>query len=247
MDQATETKIETKKSDNMKTLVMINLAISVISLLAVLFLFGKLNNITGAAVGVDNGNILPDQLPPQDAGARVKVSVDNDAVRGDKNAPITIIEFSDYQCPFCGRFFQQTLPQIEDNYIKTGKVKIIYRDFPLSFHPEAQKGAEAAECAGEQGKYWEMHDKIFANQDAMSIASYKSWASELKLDANKFNSCLDSGKYASEVQKDFDDGSKAGVSGTPTFFIGNDKDGYVTLVGAQPYQAFQQAIEAELA
>ncbi len=96
---------------------------------------------------------------------------DNDPVKGSEDAPITIVEFSDFECPFCGRFFSQTLPLIEDNYIDTGKVKFVYRDFPLSFHPQAQPAAEAAECANEQGKFWDYHDKIFNNQGALSTAS----------------------------------------------------------------------------
>jgi len=172
---------------------------------------------------------------------RLQVSADDDPVKGSKDAPVTIIEFSDFQCPYCGRFYQQTLPLIEENYIKTGKVKIVYRDFPLSFHQYAQKAAEAAECAHEQGKFWEYHDKLFENQNALDVASLKQYASELGLDAQKFNDCLDSGKKASEVQKDFNDGSMYGVSGTPTFFING-----IPLVGAQPYSVFEQIINQEL-
>ena len=172
----------------------------------------------------------------------VDVSEDDDPVKGDEDAPVTIIEFSDFQCPFCKRFFDQTLPQIDDNYIKTGKVKFVYRDFPLSIHPEAQKSAEAAECSRDQGKFWEFHDKIFDNQASLSIANYKKWADDLGLDTDEFDDCLDSDKYASEVQKDFKDGSAAGVRGTPSFFINGN-----FIRGAQPYSAFEQIIEAELA
>ena len=167
--------------------------------------------------------------------------VDDDAVKGDKNAPVTIVEFSDYECPFCEKFYTQTLPQIEENYIKTGKVKLIYRDFPLGFHAQAQKAAEAAECAGEQGKYYEMHNLLFEKGVAGGVSSFKEYAKEIKLDTTKFDQCLDSGKMSSEVQKDAADGGKYGVQGTPAFFI-NGK----LLSGAQPYSVFQQAIEAEL-
>ena len=178
---------------------------------------------------------------PQPA-AKVEVSEDDDPVKGVKNAPVTIIEFSDFQCPYCGRFFSETLPSIEQKYIQSGKVKMVYRDFPLSFHPEAQPAAEAAECAKEQGKFWEFHDKIFENQQGMSAAAYKQWASEVGLNTAQFNSCVDSGKYRQEVQKDFAEGSSYGVSGTPSFFING-----MMVSGAQPYQVFEQAIEAALA
>ena len=218
-------------------LVGLTLFLSVLNFAGVLLLSSKFNvgNLpTGDAIA-----------PPGDSGGSgtpVDVSVDDDPVLGDKNAPVTIIEFSDYQCPFCGRFYQQTLPQIEENYIKTGKAKLVFRDFPLGFHQYAQKAAEAAEAAGAQGKYWEMHNKLFENQEALTINDLKGYAADLGLDTAKFNQELDSGKYTKEVQKDLADGSAAGVSGTPSFFING-----VNIVGAQPYAAFEQAIEAALA
>lgn len=203
--------------------------------------FGTGDSATGNAAAVpsnDNAN-----NPSAPAPSAVKVSVDDDTVMGSDDAPVTIIEFSDYQCPFCSRFWSQTLPQIKSEYIDTGKVKFVYRDFPLSsIHPSAQKAAEAAECAGEQEKYWEMHDKVFANQQAIDVASLKAYAQQIGLDTAKFNDCLDSGKMTAEVQKDFSDGQAAGVSGTPAFFI-NGK----LVSGAQPFSVFKQAIDAELA
>ncbi|HLC74244.1 MAG TPA: thioredoxin domain-containing protein [Candidatus Nanoarchaeia archaeon] len=174
---------------------------------------------------------------------KVDVSSDDDAVKGDKNAPVTIIEFSDFQCPFCSRFYTDTLPELDEKYIKTGKAKLIYRDFPLeNIHPEARPSAEAAECAHEQGKYYEFHDKLFENQQQLSVANYKKWARELGLDGDKFDDCVDTNKYADEVSKDLADGSAAGVTGTPAFFV-NGK----LLSGAQPFTAFEALIEAELA
>ena len=169
-------------------------------------------------------------------------SADDDPVEGAKNAPVTIIEFSDFQCPFCERFYTQTLPQIENEYIKTGKAKLVYRDFPLSFHENAQKAAEAGECADEQGKFWVMHDMIFENQASLSVADLKKYAGRVGLDQAKFDSCLDSSKYAAEVQKDQTDGQAAGVTGTPGFVINGR-----LIVGAQPFSAFKQAIDAALA
>ncbi len=182
---------------------------------------------------------LPNE--PSQQPSKIEVSVDDDPVRGSENAPVTIIEFSEYQCPFCERFFRQTLPQIEENYIKTGKVKYVFRDFPLGFHQNAQKAAEASECADEQGKFWEYHDKLFENQNALEVSSLKQYANDLGLNEVEFNNCLDSGEMASEVEKDFTDGSQYGVSGTPAFFING-----IELVGAQPYNAFEQIIEQEL-
>ena len=179
-------------------------------------------------------------VPPE--VAKVEVSIDDDAIKGDKNAPVTIVEFSDYECPFCVRFYSQTLNQIDEQYIKTGKVRLVYRDYPLSIHANAPKAGEAAECAGEQDKYYEMHDLLFENGVSGGVDSYKTFAGQIGLDQAKFDECLDSGAMASEVQKDFADGSAYGVQGTPAFFV-NGK----LISGAQPFPVFQQAIEAELA
>ena len=183
----------------------------------------------------------PQQQQPQEA-ARVNVDLDDDPVLGKKDAPITIVEFGDYQCPFCGRAFQQTFPQIKKDYIDTGKAKYVFRDFPLSFHPNAQPAAEASECAHEQGKFWEFHDTLFTNQESLGKDFYLKLAGDLKLDVAKFTQCIDSNKYKQEVEDDFNAGSQYGVSGTPSFFING-----VRLVGAQPYAAFKQVIDQELA
>jgi protein-disulfide isomerase len=173
--------------------------------------------------------------------SRVQVSIDDDTIKGDSNAPVTIVEFSDFQCPFCARFYTGAYQQIKQQYIDTGKVKFVYRDFPLGNHEYAQKAAEAAECADDQGKYYEMHDKLFET-GLLDVANLKLHASNLGLDTAKFDECLDSGKYYNEVQKDFKDGQAAGVDGTPQFFING-----IRVRGAQPFSAFQQIIEAELA
>ncbi len=224
------------------------LILGVIQVLLLVFIAYKIS--ASSAITSNTENPTPDaQAPtiPNVPSAIEAPSIDNsklvddDAVKGDKNAPVTIVEFSDYECPFCEKFYTQTLPQIEENYIKTGKVKLIYRDYPLGFHAQAQKAAEAAECAGEQDKYYEMHNQLFEKGVAGGVSSFKEYAKELKLDAIKFDQCLDSGKMSSEVQKDTADGSKYGVQGTPAFFI-NGK----LISGAQPYSVFQQAIETEL-
>lgn len=186
-------------------------------------------------------------LPP----AISSISLDDDPVRGDPNAQITIVEFSDFQCPFCGRFFTQTLPLIEKNYIETGKVKFVYRDFPLpEIHPNAIPASLAAECADVQGLFWEYHDKLFKNQlqwenlDKQNVVrTFEQYAEDLGADTDTFNSCLESGKYLDEVQNDLNDGVSYGVTGTPGFFIGNEKIGYTMVSGAQPYASFEQLLD----
>jgi protein-disulfide isomerase len=171
----------------------------------------------------------------------VDVSVDDDPAQGAEDAAVTIIEFSDFQCPYCARFDTETLPQILSNY--GDRVRFVYRDFPLtSLHANAVKAAEASECADDQGKYWEYHDLLFQNQSALDDASLKSYAASLGLDTAAFDECLDSDSKVSEIQKDFQDGSAAGVQGTPAFFVNG-----ILIEGAQPYTVFQSAIEAALA
>lgn len=187
----------------------------------------------------------------QQAGPQIiQVSLDDDPVKGDPNAPLTIVEFSDFQCPFCMKFHTETLPLLEQNYINTGKVKFVYRDFPIqSIHPNAVPAALASECADDQGKFWEFHDMIFVNQKAwerqdvtQSIQTFQQYAVELDLDMGAFNSCLSSGKYLDEINKDLQDGRNYGVTGTPGFFIGNEKTGFIKIQGAQPYSAFEQVL-----
>jgi protein-disulfide isomerase len=177
----------------------------------------------------------------------MKKAADDDAFIGNADAPVTIIEFSDYECPFCGRFFAQTLPSIKSKYIDTGKVRLVYRDFPLSFHANAQKAAEAAECAGQQGKYFEMHDKIFQGQTSLSVDNFKKWAADISLNTATFNTCLDSGATVAEIQKDLQEGTAYGVRGTPGFFVGKTNGNTAQLIsGAYPFQAFEQIIDAAL-
>lgn len=171
---------------------------------------------------------------------KLDVSADGDPVLGDENAPVTIIEFSDFQCPYCKKGYE-TMELVKKDYIDSGKVKLVFRDFPLSFHPEAESAALAAECAYEQGKFWEYHSLLFENQAELSKENYKNWAQDLGLDTVKFNDCFDSKKYLDEVQADLADGQKYGVSGTPAFFV-NGK----LISGAQPYEVFKFEIETAL-
>lgn len=169
--------------------------------------------------------------------------LDDDVILGDPNAPVTLVEFGDYQCPFCGRFYTQVEPRLRQEYIKTGKVKMVYRDFPISsIHPVAQTVAEASECARDQGKYWIYHDALFERQSELETLDLTALAGQLGLDTQQFRQCHQSGKYAAEVEKDYQDGLAAGVNGTPATFI-NGK----LISGAQPYSVFKAAIDKALA
>lgn len=209
---------------------------------------------TNAAVDDDGGGSGPPATATAPSGAQTpvvqatptppvvveNVSVDDDPGWGPEDAPVTIIEFSDFQCPFCSRFFTQAYPQIKQAY--EGKVRFVYRDFPLaSIHENAQKAAEAGECADDQGKFWDYHDMMFSNPTALDVTSLKGYASQLGLDSGAFDQCLDSGKYTEEVQKDYQDGISYGVTGTPAFFVNG-----LLVVGAQPFANFKAIIDAAL-
>ncbi len=192
---------------------------------------------------VYTGKIQPPRPTPQP----VTVNTDEAYSIGDPNAPVTIIEFTDYQCPFCERHFRQTYPELKANYIDTGLVRYVFKDFPLmSIHPQALEAAQAARCAGEQEAYLGMHDMLFANQDewnnrSNAVEIFTRYADELQLDVDLFVQCLSSGKYETAVLNDVEEGTQLGVRGTPAFFI----NGYL-LSGAQPYNVFEQAINSFL-
>lgn len=172
---------------------------------------------------------------------RYDVPVDDDPAYGSPEAPITVIEFSDYQCPFCQRWHLEVFPQIIAKY--GDQVQLVYRDFPLDgSHPEARPAAEAANCANEQDKFWEFHDRLFSGEQDLSRQVYERYAQEVGLDMNEFGACLDEQRYAQEVQNDFGFASQLGVRSTPTFFING-----LAVVGAQPFEVFEQIIDMELA
>lgn len=196
------------------------------------------------------------QVAPPDLGP-VKVSVDDDPILGDKNAKLTLIEFSDYECPFCKRSFDQLLPELKKNYIDAGKLRLVYRDLPLSFHQNAHTEAEAAECARAQGGdavYFKYHDQIFtkttSNGTGLALDQLPVIAQSLGLNVSQFQQCLDSGKFKDEVDKDIADAEKVGANGTPTWFVGKTtSDGIIEgtkIVGAQPFSAFQPTIDSLL-
>ena len=183
----------------------------------------------------------------------VSVSLQDGHEEGNKNAKVAIVEFSDYECPYCQSFFQNSLPSIESAYIKTNKVLHIFKDYPLSsIHPYALVGAEAAWCAGEQGKYWQMHDTIYStNQSQNDQTKLESDAASLGLNTSQFNACVQNNKYSNQIQTDVNDGNKIGVQGTPTVLIGtyNARNNTVTgnlVYGAYPYATFQTLLDQYL-
>ncbi len=172
---------------------------------------------------------------------RYPVTEDGDPSYGPADAPITIIEFSDFECPYCQRWHEEVWKKLASAY--PTQIRLVYRDFPLySIHPNAGPAANAAECANEQGKYWEFHDLLFSGAEKLGDAAYQTYASSLKLDLNAFQQCLDENRYEAEVTADFEYATSIGISSTPTFFING-----VALIGAQPFEVFQEVIELELA
>lgn len=200
--------------------------------------------------------LLQSLRAPQQRRQRVQdvdllMDVAQEPFKGDANAPLTLVELSDFQCPFCGRHVKKVMPEIMKNYVSTGKLRYVVRDFPLAFHKDAGKAAEAAHCAGKQGKYWEMHELLFDNPKALGAEHLPGYAAQLTLDADAFNACLEGGEFTQKIKTSQAEGSKAGVTGTPTSFLGRTQaDGKVKLTkritGAQPYPVFQQAIDAML-
>ncbi len=236
----------------------VSILLSALILSATLFLVGGTisNNLTGLSVGVNAGSLgagagngagTANAAPSGNAGAganappaqvnMAELINGSNKIFGTDSAKVKIVEFSDFECPFCGRVYP-TIQALEQKY-GVGKIAIYYRHFPLtSLHPNARPAALASECAAEQGKFVEFHDKLFANQTALSGANLKQYAADLGLDAAKFNQCFDSSKYAQKVDSDTSLGNKSGVSGTPTFFVNG-----ALLVGAQPQSSFEQIID----
>jgi len=196
--------------------------------------------------GTTNGNVIAPTAQQPTAPSQVKVNIGDSPVLGNPDAPVTIVEFSDFQCPFCGRFYSDALTSIKQQYIDSGEVKFVYKHFPLtSIHPLAQPAAEASECVRKQGggdeAFFEYHDKIFDNQAALSEASLKQWAQEM---GYNIDSCLSSGEMRSVVQKDLAEATAAGGQGTPYIIVIGSDGSTIPISGAQPFSVFQQAIEA---
>ena len=216
-----------------------------LAILLVIVLFGQYDiEITKTnGVAIDEAAVVDDGAAAVGNVAYVASDYydESDPFIGDVDAPVTIVEFSDFQCPFCARFYDDAYQSIKDEYLESGQVKIVFRDFPLSFHPEAEPAALAAECAHEQGMFWEFHDLIFENQDILSSSAYLEWAEDLGLDVGDFSTCIEEGRYLSEIATDYNDGGRLGITGTPGFFVNGE-----LVTGAQPYSVFQAEIEAAL-
>lgn len=198
--------------------------------------------IAGAIIYVGRNSPESENNAPEQESA-VSFSLEGEPSLGSLEAKVTVVEFSDFQCPFCARFVLETFPQIKQEYIDTGKIRMIFKNFPLmSIHENAESSAEASECANDQGKFWEYKEKLFQSQQALSAGNLKQYAKDLGIEnEEQFDVCLDSKKYASEVSQDLAEGVAAGVTGTPTFFINGQK-----MVGALPFSEFQRAIDAQL-
>ena len=197
-----------------------------------------------------NGPVNTESLPSGPPAAadqfqKVKLTEEIDAsqdpVLGNPEAVLLMVEFSDFQCPFCRRHHEQTFPELKAKYFDTGKVKLVFKDFPLPIHENAQAAAEAGQCAFEQGKFWEYQDKLFDNQEALAKDGLKKYAGELGLNQAQFDVCLDSGKFRQRVKDDVALGQKLGVNGTPGFLVGDR-----LIEGAYPFSAFEAAIEEQL-
>lgn len=214
--------------------------------------------IVAMAVLYSSGAFSVPKSPAKPDGAEIGAGVgvaknieDDDPSLGSPDAPVVLVEFSDFQCPFCRTLWREVLPEIKEKYIKTGKVRFVYRDFPLTgIHPMAEPSAMGAECADEQGKFWEMHDKIFGEEDKLgrgtvqySVEDLKQWAREIGLDGARFDLCLDGATYKAEVKKDLADGVAFGVNGTPHVFV----NGKLLIRGALPWAEVDQIIQDELA
>jgi len=199
------------------------------------------SNTNTKVAGVDTVNTntaAPAVADPTPTKVDIALTAD-DHIRGDENAPVTLVEYSDFECSYCGRV-QSTIDQLLEEY--DGQVRLIFRHFPLSFHTNAQKAGEASECAADQGKFWEIHDLMFENQSALAVDDLKGYAADLGLNTSTFNDCLDNGTHATTVSDGLTVGGALGVQGTPATFVNG------TLVsGAQPIESFKAVIDAALA
>jgi protein-disulfide isomerase len=184
--------------------------------------------------------------PQEEQPVKAKLNLDGFVMLGSKQAPLTIVEFTDYQCPFCQRFHTTSFGDLKKNYIDTGKVRFYSRDLPLDFHPDAMRAAQAGRCASDQGQFWKLRDVMGANPNKLDMGSLLADAADLKMDVSAFRACVESEKYKNAVQTDVLEAMKIGATGTPTFVIGKSTadgvDGEL-MVGAQPYTVFEQKLK----
>jgi protein-disulfide isomerase len=192
------------------------------------------------------------QGPPPVGPVEGRVDTLGAPERGNARATVAIVEFSDYQCPFCKRHVDSTLPLIEKNYIANGKVRYVFMDYPLeAIHPLAFKAAEASHCAAEQKQFWPMHDRLFAHQDKLKPDQLMAHATALGLNSAAFGTCLASGKYAARIKASLAQGEKFGISGTPAIVLGRNRDGSIEatrmIVGALPFEVIREEVDKLLA
>jgi len=191
--------------------------------------------------------LAPTQIARQNT--RAKASTSNRPVLGADDAPVTLVEFTDYQCAYCGRFFVNTLPGIKEEYIDTGKVRLVVKDLPLAMHPYARSAAVAAHCAGEQDQFWAMHDSLFENNRQLQDEHLTQYAQDIGLDTNAFRECLASKRHNTMIDADITEANGQGITGTPTFIVGHTTDDVIEGVkvrGAQPVETFRAYIDALL-
>ncbi len=193
----------------------------------------------------------PVSAPQEDAPTRARIAdLSGVPMLGSNNAPLTIVEYTDYQCPYCQRFHVTGFVELKKAYIDTGKVRFFSKDMPLDFHPNAMRAAMAARCAGEQGKFWELRDTMGANPNSLDMEHIVGFAANLKMDTGALRACIDGGKYKERVQSDVLEAMKIGANGTPTFIVGksvgNGVDGEL-VVGAMPFQMFDAKLKELLA
>ncbi len=232
--------ITIKKKDLWKYSTFVLIAVVVIG---GFFIFTRNDSDRLAGTG---GTVAPTPQPSATGSVKVQIE-DNDPVLGDRDADISIVEFSDFQCPFCARAFFGAVTDFKNSdYFKNGEVNFVYKHFPLnSIHPYAQKAAEASECANRQDMFWEYHDTLFANQNALDINSLKSYAVQVGLNTGTFDTCLDGNEAKSEVSKELAQATAAGGRGTPYFVIVNNRDGNTqTVSGAVPFAQLEAAINS---
>lgn len=213
------------------------------------FLKGDCTNLNGNAAQADDLAVAQEDAPAAaqvaaDEPASIPIVSSADHIRGDENAPITIIEYSDFECPYCSKF-HETMVQVMEEY--DGQVRWVYRHFPLSFHPNSQSAAEASECAANQGKFWEYADKLTENRASLGTETYLSIAEELGLNTTAFQSCLDNAEEKSTITTMYQGGIGAGVTGTPGSFIIDSKGSATPIKGALPFETVKTMLDEILA
>lgn len=237
IEAATEELVTFKKSHFYSVLVVLAFAVGI---LVGYFAWGRDGGTVTVAAPAPSGQVVEAPQPTQSPYTRYDIPTEGFPSRGPEDAEITIVEFSDFECPFCRRFHDQTYQDLLEAY--PGKIRFVYRNLPLtSIHPNAMPAAIASLCANDQNAYWEFHDKLFSNE-ALGETTYVQYAADLGLDVDTFTSCLSSGKHDDFISQDMDFSIGLGVQSTPTFFVNG-----LAIVGAQPLSNFKQLIDKELA